>query len=193
MNLGEFERFSGAAEDAGVVFFFSGEFTSSGVGALGGSLRQRLEERQVPRPVGKKLFATFVELAQNVLHYAAAAPGGETGPSHGTIAMGSSADGHWVAASNHVRVEQVPRLAERLEALRKMTPDELRAAYRRQLEDDTHEAEDPLSRGAGLGLLTIARACTSFEWGFLPVPGTGKSLSCFYIRARLAVAPQEFR
>jgi hypothetical protein len=190
VNLGQFERFNGIAEDAGVVFYFSGEFTSSGVGALGGALRQRLEERGVPRPVGKKLFATFVELAQNVLHYAAADPGGP-GPSHGTIALGSDPTGHWIAASNQVSAEQVPRLAERLEALRRMTPEELREAYRRQLDDDRHEAEDPISRGAGLGLLTIARACTSFEYGLLPLEGSDGTRSSFYLRARLAVAPQE--
>jgi hypothetical protein len=191
LNLGRFERFSDAAEEAGVVFYFSGEFTSSGVGALGGSLRRRLEERGVPRPIGKKLFATFVELAQNVLHYAAAEPGGPPGPSRGTITLGSGEAGHWIAASNQIRVEQVPRLAERLESLRQMTPDQLRAAYRLQLDSEEHEALDPISRGAGLGLITIARACTSFEYGFLPVTGADGSLSCFYLRARLAVAPQE--
>jgi hypothetical protein len=190
VNLGQFERFSGVAEDAGVVFYFSGEFTSSGVGALGGALRQRLEERGVPRPVGKKLFATFVELAQNVLHYAAAEPGGP-GPSRGTIALGSDAAGHWIAASNQVNAEQVPRLAERLEALRRMTPEQLREAYRRQLDDDSHEADDQISRGAGLGLLTIARACTSFEYGLLPLEGSEGARSIFYLRARLAVAPPE--
>ena len=190
MTPRELETVQGAAPDAGAVFYFSGEFTPSRVEALGEALRRRLGALDVPGQRSRRIFSTFVEMAQNVLHYAAdaapEAPAAASGGRRGTIAIGDGGDHHWIASSNDVRGEHVPRIAERLETLARMSPAELRAAYARQLDNDEHESEDPLSRGAGLGLLTIARAARGpLEHAFVPVAGAAGALTRFVLCARL--------
>jgi hypothetical protein len=191
MTLEALRRLGDAARDAGAVFHFSGDFTPSAIGALAASLRRRLDERGVRDPARKKIFATFIELAENVLHYAASADAdpGEGCLRRGAIAMGTDGDRHWVACRNEVLTTHVPRLSVRIEAIRAMSPEELRAAYRRQLDDDTHEVDDVISRGAGLGLLTVARAaCEPLECAFEPVPASGGRVTDFWLCARLAAA-----
>jgi hypothetical protein len=190
MNPAELERFQGVALDAGVVFFFSGSFTPSGVEALGVALRRRLDELAVRGKPGRRLFSTFVEMAHNVLHYAAvtaaAEPCGEEPCRLGTIAIGNGGDHHWIACGNDLPTELVPRIRERLEAIERMSHAELRDAYVRQLQNEAHETDDPLSRGAGLGLLTIARAARRpLEHAFTPVPASAGALTRFVICARL--------
>jgi hypothetical protein len=191
MNPRELQRFQGVALEAGVVFFFSGPFTASGVEALGVALRERLEELDVRGKPGRQVFSTFVEMAHNVLHYAAATaadpPSDEAAPARrGTIAIGDGGDHHWVASANDVRTEEVPPIRDRLESIERMSGVELREAYVRQLQNDAHESENPLSRGAGLGLLTIARAARRpLEHAFLPVPESNGALTCFVLCARL--------
>jgi hypothetical protein len=184
------EALQGAALEAGAVFYFSGEFTPSRVQALGAALRRRLGALEVPGQRSRRIFSTFVEMAQNVLHYAAdvasESPAAATAGRRGTIAIGDGGDHHWIASSNDVRGEHVPRIEERLEALARMSPAELREAYQRQLDNDEHESEDPLSRGAGLGLLTIARAARGpLEHAFVPVDGAAGAVTRFVLCARL--------
>src|SRR5262249_11417558 len=104
-----------------------------------------------------RLFASFVEMVQNVIHYAApdVRPGGPR--RRGTIELGSGAAGFWIHCSNPVRGDHATRLQERLEAIRQMSPEDITTEYRRKLNDDSKREPDPLSRGAGLGLLSIAR------------------------------------
>ena len=185
--------FEGMAEASGVLFYFSGEFTPSGIVALGEALRRRLADLQVPGKPSRKLFSAFVEMAQNVLHYAAeagtAAASGALAH-RGTIAIGNGGDHHWIACSNEVTTEHAVRLRERLEAIARLGPAELREVYQRQLQDEGHEASDPLSRGAGLGLLTIARAALGpLEHAFSPIPGSDGALTRFRLCARLDSSP----
>ena len=189
MTPRELEIFEGVAGNAGVVFFFKGEFTPSGIVALGETLRRRLGDLQVPGKPTRKIFSAFVEMAQNVLHYAAP-PGQATVAQQGSIVIGDGGDHHWIACSNLVQADHAARLRERLDLIERMSAGELREAYLRQLQDEGHEASDPLSRGAGLGLLTIARAARGpLEHAFSPVPGSDGALTRFVLCARLDTSP----
>jgi hypothetical protein len=189
MTPHELATFEGVAGNAGVIFYFTGEFTPSGIVALGEAVRRRLGDLQVPGKPSRKVFSAFVEMSQNVLHYAAP-PGADTPAQRGTIVIGDGGDHHWIACSNLVQADHAARLRERLRAIEKMTPAELREAYQRQLQDDGHEATDELSQGAGLGLLTIARAARGpLEHAFSPVPGSDGLLTRFVLCARLDTSP----
>lgn len=197
MRLDQFSSFRGVALDVGVLFFFSGEFTPTVVAALSDSLRRRLDERKVEGPVKRRLFSTFVEMAQNILHYAAEgleaddADGWDDGAParRGVVAMGADGEEFWVICGNPVPAAMRPRLEGKLTALAAMSRDQLHDAYRRQLLDDDHERTDRVSRGAGLGLLTMARASSGpLEWLMAEDPDQPGTLT-FYLCARLATAP----
>ncbi len=171
MNSPDFERFQASAQDCGVLFYYAGEFTPAVIAAAADSLKARLAIEDATGPAKRKLFSTFVEMAQNILHYAAAAPATPaddgTPPSpRGAIGVGREdmADTHdaaqahyWIVCSNPVDVDFVPRLTEKLNAVRAMSLEEIKQSYRDQLRNPTHSTDDPISKGAGLGLLTIAR------------------------------------
>ncbi len=178
MNSPDFERFQASAQGCGVLFYYAGEFTPAVIAAAADSLKARLATEDATGPAKRKLFSTFVEMAQNILHYAAATPAADgTLPTpRGAIAVGredmadiaEAAQGHyWIVCSNPVDVDFVPRLTEKLNAVRAMSLEEIKQSYREQLRNPTHSADDPISKGAGLGLLTIARdSCAPLEYSF---------------------------
>lgn len=204
MNGADFERFQASAQDCGVLFYYAGEFTPAVIAAAADSLKARLATEDASGPAKRKLFSTFVEMAQNILHYAAATPAedGSTSAPHGAIGVGReslapSADGndpattteaghYWIVCSNPVNVDYVARLADKLNAVRAMSLDEIKQSYREQLRNTDHGAQDQFSKGAGLGLLTIARdARGPLEYSFASTADPAARTALFHVKARI--------
>ena len=184
MNLRSFELFQNGAADAGVIYYYSGIFDSGMMDMLSRALKDKLERENASGPVKRKLFSSFIEMAQNVLHYGGA-PGG-TAPESGkpgAIGMGHEEQSYWVACGNLVPSEQVERIHDKLTVLKSMPLAEIKAAYRQQLANDEHESTDVISKGAGLGLLTIARDSTQpIEFDFVPHAQSAGRFSYFYLK-----------
>jgi hypothetical protein len=109
-------------------------------------------------------------------------PAADAGPQ-----AAAAAGAYWIVCSNAVDVSHVPRLTEKLNALRTMSLEEIKQSYRAQLRNAEHSSTDPLSRGAGLGLLTIARdASAPLEYSFASTPADpeGRSVQ-FHVKARI--------
>lgn len=206
MNGPDFERFQANAQDCGVLFYYAGEFTPAVVAAAADSLKQRLATEDASGPAKRKLFSTFVEMAHNILHYAVppeddgaaplaadAAPGpkgaigvGKDLPDHGQDAAEAAPAQYWIVCSNAVDIAHVPRLTDKLDTLRAMSLEEIKQSYREQLRNADHSANDTLSKGAGLGLLTIARdASAPLEYSFAPSPDTEGRTAQFHVKARI--------
>lgn len=186
MNLKSFERFQDGALSAGMVYFYTGSFDSDMVKFLANSLKDTLEQENASGPLKRKLFSSFIEMAQNILHYGGIpADGGSQHPGKpGAIGLGKSGSSYWIACGNLVPTEQVERLSDKLTALQSMSLAEIKAAYRQQLANDDHESSDTLSKGAGLGLLTIARdSAQPIEFEFTPHEESAGRLSYFYLKA----------
>lgn len=153
MKLSHFSDFCAQAIKDGMLFYYTGEFSQNVIGAMSDTLKHRLESVGVSGPSRRKIFSTFIEMTQNVMHYADPEP---DGAKVGALAVGQDGDKYYVVCGNPVRVEYVERIKEKVEPLRSMTVDEIKVAYREQLRNDEHE-NDAVSRGAGLGFLTVAR------------------------------------
>ena len=155
MNLTHFADFCEQAVRDGVLFYYTGEFSQNVIGAMSDTLKQRLDAAGVSGPSRRKLFSTFVEMSQNIMHYANTEEG--NGSKVGALAIGRNGDNkYWIVSGNPVRIEHVERIKGKVEPLRSMTLDEIKTAYREQLRNDEHD-KDAVSRGAGLGFLTVAR------------------------------------
>ena len=154
MHIDHFNEFVAHAAASGVVFYHSGHLDESTVASIGALLRRRLHEEGANGVQSRKVFTTFMEMAQNILHYAAL-NGLDDGPAtkFGALCVAHSEAGFEVMCGNYMSSEQVPRVRRRLEEVQAMEPEQVRQAYRRQLSSD---GEDPDSKGAGLGLLTMA-------------------------------------
>jgi hypothetical protein len=136
-------------------FRFEGDFAAVPIDWLTTEVRQRMETVPVAPRARARLFASFVEMAQNILHYAEPEPHAGRRRA-GSIAFGRDPDGYWVSSRNPVRSAHAERLEARLRRLQSMAPDEVTAAFRERLASG--KPPDPLSRGAGLGLLSLARS-----------------------------------
>jgi len=158
MLIDRFNQFVDHARSEGVVFYHSGRLDEETIAAIGALLRRRLQEEGGDGAKARKVFATFMEMAQNVLHYGAAeeAGDGSEGKS-GAFSVARTKEGYQVMCGNSMASDQVPRVRQRLEAVQGMDPAMVRQAYRQRLASD--EA-DPDSKGAGLGLLTMAAAAS---------------------------------
>ena len=192
MNPPDFERFQVSAQDHGVLFYYVGEFTAPMVSAAADTLKARLATEDASGPAKRKVFSTFVEMAQNILHYAAPSPGdGAQASPRGAIAVGRLAEGstdgqYWLVCRHPVTVEHVARLTDKLTALRAMSLEEIKQSYREQLRNDAHTSTDTQSCGAGLGLLTMARdASAPLEFSFASTSDPHDRTALFHVKARI--------
>ena len=185
MNLSSFELFQTQAAASGILFYHSGEFNEAVVAAAAQTLKHRVEENGATGPVKRKLFSTFVEMAQNIVHYAALPPGADaTQGKDGTVAVGRSADDYWVICVNRVDTAHIARLSEKLDAVRSMSLEDIRKTYREQLHNTQHAQTDAISKGAGLGWLTIARdAKQPLEYSFASDPASNGASAFFFAKA----------
>jgi hypothetical protein len=181
MDSSDFYMFGDAVDASGVVFYYAGEVTNPIISAVGEVMRERMEAAEADSSARRKMFAAFIELAQNMLHYARAPDGDGTEKVFGRIAVGQADGRHYVICSNRMDARDVPRVRAKLEALNAMTPEQVKTEYRRRLRDD--ETEEG-SAGAGLGFLTLAKITSEpIDFDFLPDPLAPEETVHFFLKA----------
>lgn len=136
----------------GVMLCFNGPLTKSLIEEIGHALRNYM--RNESASTAMDVFGAYIEMTQNIRHYAAAKSWSEK-QAIATVVIAQDANGRYVISSGNV-VEQDDgrRLVERVETLAKMDKSALKAAYKEQLRKPRDEGS---KSGAGLGLLDIAR------------------------------------
>lgn len=177
--------FFNLAQQHQVIFYYMGYFSQNIVAAMADAVKLQLEVAGVAGPTRRKLFSSFVEMAQNIIHYSSDAltPSGATNGElrHGAVCIRREDDGSFLLlCANPVEPSIADSLREKLEALRRMTLDEVKQAYRQSLREETPEG----SKGAGMGFLTMARdAREPLEFDF-DAP-TQDSYPVFYLKAAI--------
>jgi hypothetical protein len=146
------------AREHQVIFYYMGYFSQHIVAAMADAVKLQLEVTGVAGPTRRKLFSCFIEMAQNIVHYSADALTSPTQREgevrHGAVCIRRESDGSFLLlCANPVEARIAEELRGKLEALRSMTLDEIKLAYRKTLREETPEG----SKGAGIGLLTVAR------------------------------------
>ena len=183
MQSDRFNQFVDQASASGVVFYHSGRLDEGTIASMGALLRLRLHEEGASGAQSRKVFATFVEMAQNILHYAALGGTDAAGPMarSGALCVARSGPGFEVMCGNYMPSAQVPRVRQRLEAVNAMEPQKVRQAYRQQMASG---GEDPDSKGAGLGLLTMAASSRApIEYVFTPDPPVEGGTTFLFLKA----------
>ncbi|WP_311222249.1 MULTISPECIES: SiaB family protein kinase [unclassified Acidovorax] len=171
-----------------VIFYYVGYFSQHIVAAMADAVKLQLEVAGVPAPTRRKLFSSFVEMAQNIIHYSADSltPASQTDGElrHGSVCIRRESDGRFLLlCSNPVEPPMAEELRVKLSALRSMTLDEIKQAYRQSLREETPQG----SKGAGLGFLTVARDASEpleFDFDFTAddLPGHAP---VFYLKAAI--------
>jgi len=166
----------------GILICFSGPFSHSIIEELGNAVKRYMESEEVTRAALMDVFAVYVEMAQNVRNYARRKE--EAGDrtydfNNGIVVIGKRDDAYVISAGNFVKQQDIQPAVTAIEALRAMTPAELKQAWKRQLHQDT----PPNATGAQLGLIDISRkACKPLDYTIQPLDN---EYAFFTIRATI--------
>ncbi|MFZ4289735.1 SiaB family protein kinase [Variovorax sp. HJSM1_2] len=182
----QYGSFFNLARQHQVIFYYVGYFSQHIVAAMSDAVKLQLEVTGVAGPTRRKLFSSFVEMAQNIIHYSADAltPASQDNRElrHGSVCIRREADGTFLLlCANPIEAKIAEELRLKLDKLRSMTMDEIKQAYRQSLREETPEG----SKGAGLGLLTVARdAREPLEFDFDAATDTSGT-PVFYLKAAI--------
>lgn len=169
-----------------VIFYYVGYFSQNIISAMADSVKMGVEHIGAASQTRRKLFSSFIEMAQNIIHYSADTLSSEDTADnemrHGSVCVGTQGDKYFLFCTNPIKTEVADRLRKNLEILRTMTMDEIKIAYKRKLLSESESNEG--SKGAGLGLLTMARdASEPLEFDFIKAPEAG--ITMFYLKATI--------
>ncbi|WP_111641297.1 SiaB family protein kinase [Marinimicrobium alkaliphilum] len=179
MSLDVLSDFKASAQEANVLFYYSGYFSQNVIAAMAETIRSRLAGSDISNTQRKKIFSSFVEMSQNIVHYSADSltPSEITDGEirRGSLCIHLSEDGYTLLSTNPIKHSDIERLRERLLPLRDMTLTDIKQAYRAALRQEQNP--DTNSKGAGLGFLTIARdASAPLDFYFTPAPDDPTSI-----------------
>lgn len=186
MNIEIFKGYRQFVSEQGVLFYYEGYLSQPIIAAMSETLRGKLEVEDSANRATRKVFSAFVEMMQNIVHYADGSSIDENNTAPipcGNVAVGRKNDRYYIVSGNSIATSHVERLRAKLEGIRAMSSDEIKTEYKRKLRTDER---DENSQGAGLGFLTVARdASAPIEFLFEPIAGSGNALSFFYLKATI--------
>ena len=137
-----------------ILLCFNGPISRSLIEEIGNALKNYLQADQAQPSAAMDVFAVYIEMTQNIRHYALAHQYDEI-DSSATVVVARDNDQHYVVQSgNLVEAGDGQVLMAHVHALAQMDKAALKAAYKTQLRQPRSETA---SSGAGLGLIDIAR------------------------------------
>jgi hypothetical protein len=171
--------------DNNIFVIYSGPIWANGLDGIAEMLLKRFEYDELSFSASQSVFSIFVEQMNNMMMYSAekekktVGDGQSLDVSKGTFILGIQGTTYFIQSGNMVTEHSAKVLSERIEHLNSLDKKELRKYAKQQLhaEDDNHE-----SKGAGIGLIEIARRATEpIDYAFEDV-GNGYKYFTMYIR-----------
>lgn len=137
-----------------ILLCFNGPISRSLIEEIGNALKNYLQADQAQPSAAMDVFSVYVEMTQNIRHYAMSQGYGEL-DSSATVAVARDEDGHYlVQAGNLVEKADGEALLAQVNGLAGMDKAQLKAIYKTQLRQPRDENA---ASGAGLGLIDMAR------------------------------------
>lgn len=174
------------AKERNVVFYYEGYFSQPIIVAVSDAVKMRIEHAGAENRTRRRLFSSFIEMTQNIIHYSVDAykkidaPDFNNEVRHGSICIATESGRFFLHCANPVRADIARQLRRKLERLHTLTTDQIKDEYRQTLRTESMQN----SKGAGLGLLTVARdASEPLEFEFIPIQGSENVL--FYLKATI--------
>ena len=147
-------------EDNKISVIYSGPICSNGIDGIAEMLLKRLEFDELPLNASQAVFSIFVEQMNNMLMYSAEkefknyCENSREELSKGIFILGIHDTAYFIQTGNVVSNNSAEILKTRIDYLNTLDKKELRQYYKRQLNTENDNLE---SRGAGIGLIEIAR------------------------------------
>ncbi len=158
MNATELYALRTCLQDTSTLLCFNGPISRGLLEEFGNALKRYLEADQAKSAEVMDVFSVYIEITQNIRHYAIER-GYDESQASATVVISRTSDGHYiVSAGNLVSPEHGENLVARIQEYANLDKAQLKAAYKEQLRKPRNP-ERP--QAAGLGLIEIARRATS--------------------------------
>jgi len=160
----DMRKHSAMIKDSNIHIMYSGPMWYDGIKGISEMVRTQLEGDHLPGSAAKAVFSVFVEQVTNMLMYSAEKEhfkmpdNSHVDVSTGMLALGVKNKTHFIQTGNAVRTEDANFIKDRIDHLNKLDKKEIRQFYKEKLREDN---DNPGSKGAGLGLIEIAKRATA--------------------------------
>ena len=167
-NVYEYSRM---LADKKITVIYSGPIWAGGVEGMAELLQRRLDVDNLPLTTSKSIFSVFVEQMHNMLMYSAeketfSVDNEATDISKGIFILGKMEQNYFIKTGNVVSEYSAGVLKERIDHLNTLDKQELRQFFKERQKVDN---DNPESKGAGIGLIEIARRAKSkIEYDLTP-------------------------
>jgi len=140
---------------------YSGPLWDDGIKGIAEMVKTSLSHKDMPNKASKTIFSVFVEQVTNMLMYSAekeifTKPPVEEVPT-GMLILGHNGKSHFIQTGNTINNESVEHVRNKLDYLNTLDKNELRQYHKEIMRSENNNSE---SRGAGLGLIEVARRVT---------------------------------
>lgn len=157
-------EYSGLIKGLDIDIIYSGPMWDDGIKGIAEMVKTHLENDEIPGSAARRVFSVFIEQVTNVLMYSAekekyVMPGDETVEvSTGMLVLGQKGSKYFIQTGNVIRSERAGFIKDSIDHLNSLDKEELRMYRRERLNSVNDNAE---SKGAGLGLIEIAKRATA--------------------------------
>ncbi len=156
-----------------IMLCFNGPFSQGLIEEIGSALRRYMESATVSSSAARDVFAVYIELTQNIRHYAQLHSYNDADASATVVIGRDDAGRHVISAGNVIENADAPALIAQINALAILDKTQLKAAYKEQMRQPVEEGA---KSGAGLGLIDIARkASAPVTCSLYPLPSPTQS------------------
>ena len=141
---------------------YNGPLWEEGIISMADMLKSQMAQTNLPKKASKTVFSVFVEQVTNMLMYSVGREqygqeADDKAPT-GMLVLGQKDNIFFIQTCNEIYKKNVDMVKNRIEYLNSLDKNELRQHNKERMRG---ENDNPDSKGAGLGLIEIARRATS--------------------------------
>jgi Family of unknown function (DUF6272) len=178
MNIVDLYQVRLSFDQQQIMLAFNGPVTQSLIEELGNALKSHLEREAVSHSAAMDVFAVYIEMIQNVRHYAVEKQLSEVDASAVVVIGKTETGAYFVSAGNTVQIGDGAMLDEKIKSLSHLDKTQLKAAYKEQMR---RPRDETASTGAGLGLIDMARKASHPIESALRDLGNGHGFFSLYV------------
>lgn len=172
MKIEELYSFNQQLKSEGILYCYSGMFTQGIIEETGEILMRKIEKDSNDINVTQKVVTIFIEQVQNILIHSEEKYYDENDEKEypsGIVTIGYQENAYYILCGNIIKNEVKNSIAEKIDKMNSLDKNELKNLYKEKL-----KSSEPMSKkGAGLGLIEIARRCSSpIEYNFTDLNST---------------------
>jgi len=160
----DMRRHSAVIKDSNIHIMYSGPLWDDGIKGIIEMVRTQLEGDHLPVNAAKAIFSVFVEQVTNMFMYSEEKErinipdNNPVDVSAGILALGVNNKTYFIQTGNAIKTENINLIKEKIDHLNTLDKKELRQFYKEKLREENN---NPGSKGAGLGLIEIAKRATA--------------------------------